>query len=86
MYPRCCFKGTSPSLKSAIIRHPLRAHSAQFTPVNSKLDWNDNLAAIFEAKLIINRLSSSVLFYCISRRGWHYSSGNVPIFDVFISS
>ena len=37
--------------------------------VNSKLDWNDNLAAIFEAKLVINRLSSSVLFYCFSRRG-----------------
>ena len=50
--------------------------------VNSKLDWNDNLAAIFEAKLVINRLSSSVLFYCFSRRGWHHSSGNVPIFDV----
>ena len=52
--------------------------------VNSKLDWNDNLAAIFEAKLVINRLSSSVLFYCFSRRGRHHSSGNVPIFDVFI--
>ena len=38
-------------------------------PVNSKLDWNDNLAAIFEAKLVINRLSSSILFYCFSRRG-----------------
>ena len=37
--------------------------------VNSKLDWNDKLAAIFEAKLVINRLSSSVLFYCFSRHG-----------------
>ena len=24
------------------------------TPVNSKLDWNDNLDAIFEAKLTFN--------------------------------
>ena len=30
-----------------------------YITVNSKLDWNDNLAAIFEAKLVINRLSSS---------------------------
>ena len=37
--------------------------------LNSKLDWNDNLAAIFEAKLFINRLSSSVLFYYICRPG-----------------
>ena len=36
--------------------------------VNSNLDWNDNLAAIFEAKLTFNRPSSSVPFYCISRR------------------
>ena len=53
-------------------------------PVNSKLDWSDKLAAIFEAKLVINRLSSSVPFYCICRRGWHYFSGNVPRFNVFI--
>ena len=33
--------------------------------VNSKLEWNDNLAAIFEAKLTFNRPSSSVPFYCI---------------------
>ena len=26
--------------------------------VNSKLDWNDNLAAIFEAKLVINQVQS----------------------------
>ena len=38
-------------------------------PVNSKLNWNDNLAAIFEAKLTFNRPSSSVPFYCICRRG-----------------
>ena len=44
-------------------------HQSLLMSVNSKLDWNDNLAAIFEAKLVINRLSSSVLFYCFSRRG-----------------
>ena len=37
--------------------------------MNSKLDWNGNLAAIFEAKLTFNRPSSSVPFYCICRRG-----------------
>ena len=55
-----------------------------YATFHSKLDWNDNLAAIFEAKLVNNRLSSSVLFYCFSRRGWHHSSGNVPIFGVLI--
>ena len=39
----------------------------QFIPVNSKLDWNDNLAAIFEAKFTFNRPSCLVLFYCICR-------------------
>ena len=29
--------------------------------MNSILDWNDNLAAIFEAKLTLNRPSSSAL-------------------------
>ena len=47
--------------------------------MNSKLDWNNNLAAIFEAKLAINRLSSSVLFNCIC----HFS-GNVTRFYVFL--
>ena len=32
------------------------AISVKVGPVNSKLDWNDNMAAIFEAKLVINRL------------------------------
>ena len=40
--------------------------------VNSKLNWNDKLAAIFETKLTFNRPSSSVPFYCICRRGWHH--------------
>ena len=40
-----------------------------YVPVNSKLNWNDNLAAIFEAKLTFNRPSSSVPVYCICRRG-----------------
>ena len=41
-------------------------------PVNSKLNWNDNLAAIFEAKLTFKRPSSSVPFYCICRPGRHH--------------
>ena len=52
--------------------------------VNSKLNWSDNLAAIFEAKLTFNRRSSSVPFYCIRRRGCQHFSGNVPRFNVFI--
>ena len=40
-----------------------------FNSVNSKLDWNDNLAAIFEAKLTFNRPSSSVPFYCFCQHG-----------------
>ena len=35
------------------------------TLLNSKLDWNDNLAAIFDAKLVINRFqlqSPSIVF------------------------
>ena len=51
------------------LRSQLSKHNVVDIPVNSKLDWNDNLAAIFEAKVVINRLSSSVLFYCFSRRG-----------------
>ena len=30
--------------------------------MNSKLDWNDNLASIFETKLTFNRPPSSVSF------------------------
>ena len=51
--------------------------------VNSKLDWNNDLAAIFEAKLIFNRLWSSVIFYCIFRRGWQNFSDNAPRFLCF---
>ena len=50
-------------------RSTLNMTKFENSPANSKLDWNDNLAAIFEAKLVINRLSSSVFFYCFSRRG-----------------
>ena len=46
--------------------------------VNSKLDWNDNLAATLEAKLIFYRTSSSASFHCICRRSLHNFSGNVP--------
>ena len=44
-------------------------------PVNSKLNGNDNLAAIFKAKLTFKRPSSSVPFYCICRRGRHHFLG-----------
>ena len=47
----------------------------EYLPVNSKLNWNDNLAAIFEAKLTFKRPSSSVPFYCICRRGRHHFLG-----------
>ena len=35
--------------------------------VNSKLDWSDNLAALFEAKLIFNRPLSPLLLYLLAR-------------------
>ena len=38
-----------------------------FESVNSKLDWNDNVAGIFEAKLIFNKPSCSVPFHCNCR-------------------
>ena len=43
------------------------------------LTLSNNLAA----KLVINRLSSSVAFYCICRRSWQNFSANVPRFNVF---
>ena len=39
-----------------------------FNKLNSKLDWNDNLASIFEAKMTLNSPSSSVPYYCVCRR------------------
>ena len=64
----------SGSRKFMIVRHIVEISVDDvmiyhFYSVNSKLDGDDNLAAIFEAKLVINRVSSSVLFYCFSRRG-----------------
>ena len=43
------------------------------------LTVSNNLAA----QLVINRLSSSVPFYCICRRSWQNFSANVPRFNVF---
>ena len=44
-------------------------HESFFELRKGELDWNDNLAAIFEAKLTLNTPSSSVRLYCICRRG-----------------
>ena len=60
---------TQPNLIKMSIDFASQAFHIVLHPVNSKLDWNDNLAAVFDAKLTFNRPSSSVPFYCICLRG-----------------
>ena len=51
-------------------------------PVNSILDWNDNLATIFEAKLTKStglQVQSLSIVFCLRRR-YHYVNRNIMVY------
>ena len=45
-------KGVDQLFEKMVAAARLVGHFKMYSPVNSKLDWNDNLAAIFEAKFL----------------------------------